>query len=107
MDNHTNGMCSSTKRLPLLAPLMQALFAGFLEADKICRQRHKVSGTTATLAVAVGWELFVANVGDSAAYLDTGKEVIAVSGNHRIDDNPAERARILAAGGMWWGAKHS
>jgi serine/threonine protein phosphatase PrpC len=78
---------------------LQALFAGFLEADKACRSRHRVSGTTATLALVVGWELLVANVGDSAAFLDTGKEVIALSGNHRIDDNTAERARIEAAGG--------
>lgn len=35
-------------------------------------------GTTATLAVACGWELVVANVGDSCAYLDTGSEVLQV-----------------------------
>jgi hypothetical protein len=29
----------------------QALFAGFLEADKACRSRHRVSGTTATLTL--------------------------------------------------------
>jgi serine/threonine protein phosphatase PrpC len=51
------------------------MFAGFLEADKVCKARFKVSGTTATLAVVVGWEVFVANVGDSEAYLDTGKQV--------------------------------
>jgi serine/threonine protein phosphatase PrpC len=84
---------------PFINCVLQALFAGFLEADKACRSRHRVSGTTATLALVVGWELLVANVGDSAAFLDTGKEVIALSGNHRIDDNTAERARIEAAGG--------
>ncbi|KAF6254310.1 hypothetical protein COO60DRAFT_1703399 [Scenedesmus sp. NREL 46B-D3] len=83
----------------LVERLPKALFAGFLEADKACRARHRVSGATATLALVAGWELLVANVGDSAAYLDTGKEVIALSGNHRIDDNAAERARILASGG--------
>eukprot|EP00879_Flechtneria_rotunda_P029204 GHRR01031486.1.p1 GENE.GHRR01031486.1~~GHRR01031486.1.p1 ORF type:complete len:516 (+),score=198.60 GHRR01031486.1:1276-2823(+) len=83
----------------LVDRLPKAMFAGFLEADKICKARHKVSGTTATLAVAVGWELLVANVGDSAAYLDTGKEVLALSGNHRLDENPSEKIRVIAAGG--------
>ena len=39
----------------------------------------QVSGTTATVAAVVGWELLVANVGDSCAYLDTGSEVLQVS----------------------------
>lgn len=38
----------------------------------------QVSGTTATAAVVLGWELLVANVGDSCAYLDTGAEVLLV-----------------------------
>jgi hypothetical protein len=38
----------------------------------------QVSGTTATVAAVVGWELLVANVGDSCAYLDTGAEVLLV-----------------------------
>ncbi len=36
------------------------------------------SGTTATVAVLVGWEVLLANVGDSLAFLDTGSEVIQV-----------------------------
>lgn len=51
------------------------------------------------LALVAGWEPIVASVGDSAAFLDTGKVAIALSGNHRIDDNVRERARTLAAGG--------
>jgi serine/threonine protein phosphatase PrpC len=65
----------------------------------VCRARHRASGTTATLAIVVGWELLVANVGDSAAYLDTGREVLCLTANHRVQDNAAERARIIAAGG--------
>ena len=38
----------------------------------------QVSGTTATVAVIVGWDLLVASVGDSEAYLDTGAEVVQV-----------------------------
>ena len=37
-----------------------------------------MSGTTATLAALNGWQLLVANVGDSSAYLDTGSEVLQV-----------------------------
>lgn len=37
------------------------------------------SGTTATAAVLAGWDLIVANVGDSCAFLDTGSEVLQVT----------------------------
>jgi serine/threonine protein phosphatase PrpC len=53
------------------------MFAGFLEADKTCSGKFKTSGTTATLAIVSGWDLLVANVGDSLAFLDTGREVCA------------------------------
>ena len=56
----------------------QALFAGFVEANATCMSRYKESGATATLAVSVGWELLVASVGDSLAYLDTGSEIVQV-----------------------------
>ena len=38
----------------------------------------QVSGSTATVAAVTGWEVLIANVGDSCAYLDTGVEVILV-----------------------------
>lgn len=83
----------------LLDRLPRAMHAGFLETDKQCKQKFAKSGTTATLAMQVGWELLVANVGDSCAYLDTGAEVLLVNGNHRLDDNAEERERIKKAGG--------
>ncbi|KAK9830885.1 hypothetical protein WJX81_001707 [Elliptochloris bilobata] len=75
-----------------------ALSRAFCGVQEQFFETSKVSGTTATAAVVLGWELLVANVGDSCAYLDTGAEVLLVSGNHRLDDNKAERARAEAAG---------
>lgn len=83
----------------LIERLPRALHAAFMRADAECKRRFRRGGTTATLAVSCGWELLVASVGDSCAYLDTGREILLVSANHRIDDNADERARIVAAGG--------
>jgi serine/threonine protein phosphatase PrpC len=53
--------------------------SAFQAVDADARRRFPArGGTTATLALACGWELLVANVGDSCAYLDTGSEVLQV-----------------------------
>ncbi|KAG2436825.1 hypothetical protein HXX76_006347 [Chlamydomonas incerta] len=83
----------------LIARLPKALHAGFVQCDDEIMTKFKSSGTTATMAVQVGWELLVANVGDSLAYLDTGTEIVVVSANHRVAENTEEQERILAAGG--------
>ena len=62
----------------LIIMLPQALHAGFVDCDAACMKRFATSGTTATMAVCVGWELLVASVGDSYAYLDTGAQIIMV-----------------------------
>ena len=51
------------------------------------------------MAFLCGWQLLVASVGDSQAFLDTGSEVLSVSSNHRLDDNGSERMRIESMGG--------
>lgn len=79
--------------------LPRALCNVFVEVHDDFVLDHEASGTTATVCVFVGTELVVANVGDSLAFLDTGAAVLQVSGNHRIDDNKAERQRIKDAGG--------
>ena len=49
-----------------------------METNNECKRRFKQSGTTATLVMVVGWEVVVASVGDSCAYMDTGTEIIQV-----------------------------
>eukprot|EP00193_Tetraselmis_chui_P011408 CAMPEP_0177777640 /NCGR_PEP_ID=MMETSP0491_2-20121128/15482_1 /TAXON_ID=63592 /ORGANISM="Tetraselmis chuii, Strain PLY429" /LENGTH=355 /DNA_ID=CAMNT_0019296767 /DNA_START=98 /DNA_END=1163 /DNA_ORIENTATION=- len=78
--------------------LPAAIASGFQATDREFKKRSKQSGSTATFAVIVGWELIVGNVGDSWAFLDTGAEVIQVCGNHRLDDSEEERERVKAAG---------
>lgn len=88
-----SSQCELMKRLPL------ALHRAFLKCDEMACKQFPHGGTTATLAFLCGWQLLVANVGDSCAYLDTGAEVLAVSGNHRLEDNPEEVVRIEKNGG--------
>ena len=83
----------------LVRRLPQAIQKSFLECDEEACKRFPHGGTTATMAILCGWQLLVANVGDSCAYLDTGSEVLAVSGNHRLDDNKDEIQRIEENGG--------
>ncbi len=82
------------KRLP------SAIRKAFLKTDEQARKQFQQGGgTTATMAFLCGWQLLVASVGDSQAFLDTGNEVLSVSANHRLEDNQAERARIEEEGG--------
>eukprot|EP00890_Picochlorum_soloecismus_P002192 jgi/Picsp_1/2974/NSC_01198-R1_protein phosphatase 2c 15 len=83
----------------LIRRLPGAIEKSFLECDATACKRFANGGTTATIALLCGWQLIVANVGDSCAYLDTGSEVLAVSGNHRLEDNKNEVSRIEASGG--------
>lgn len=57
------------------------------------------SGTTATVSIVCGMDIVTASSGDSLAFLDCGSGVHQLSGNHRIDDNAAERKRLEDAGG--------
>ena len=82
-----------------VASLPRALSGGFRALDDACRQSELGSGTTATVAMVVGWELVVASVGDSLAYFSTGSQILQVSGNHRIDENKSEQQRIKDEGG--------
>jgi len=56
------------------------------------------AGTTATAVAFVGNVLITANCGDSLAVLDTGSEILTLTPSHRLEDSPAEVARLLAGG---------
>jgi Protein phosphatase 2C len=76
----------------LLESTFQEVHADFISSEQ-------KSGTTATVVFQCGHEMITANVGDSLAYLDTGTQVLLVTGNHRIDDNKEERERLISCGG--------
>ena len=57
---------------------MQACVEAFEGEDEELQTSGVPGGTTATVAVVCGWQLLVANVGDSLAMLDTGPEVLQV-----------------------------
>ena len=50
------------------------------------------------MAVVIGYLLTVANVGDSAAVLDTGCSILELTGSHRIHSNVEEQSRLRGAG---------
>lgn len=54
------------------------------------------SGATCTLILQTGWLLSVANLGDSTAYLDTGREVMRLTADHRVDESAPEQDRLKA-----------
>jgi hypothetical protein len=98
VDTHTYAMWLLEDTITSLAPgLLDSTFKR-VHADFV--SKHPQSGTTATVLFFCGHELVTANVGDSLAYVDTGTQVLLVTGNHRIDDNKAERERLVASGGV-------
>lgn len=58
----------------------------------------RVSGSTVSVALARGWLLTVANVGDSEVFLDVRGQVIEMTCCHKLNDNKAEQERLKSAG---------
>ena len=82
----------------LAAALPSAAAAAFESLHTRLRSNGVRCGTTATLvAIIDGWRVVTANVGDSLAVLDTGSEVVTLTPSHRLEDAPAEVARVVAA----------
>ncbi len=70
---------SVSQRMLLFSSCTACFCVTILWLHAQCSLMTQVSGATATVAVIVGWDLVVASVGDSTAYLDTGAEVVQVS----------------------------
>jgi len=89
--------------------VLEAMVSAFREEDRLMSQTVKgrpvpEGGSTATAALILGDELFLANVGDSRAVLaireSTGKlKAVRLSKDHKPDD-PEEKQRIEKVGGV-------
>jgi len=94
----------------------EAIKAGFAAEDKLLHDKIKAKrgGSTSTVTIIVGNELYIGHLGDSRAVLalqdkplthnihladmDLPVRAVRISRDHRPDD-PEERRRILEAGG--------
>ena len=85
--------------------IQEALCEAFLAVDEAWSSLGDAcdaSGSTLTAVLVTesdaGQSLVTcASVGDSFAYMDTGRSIYELSANHRIDENPGEAARLLAS----------
>ena len=88
-------------------PLEQAMRAAFLRLHAEALQpEHKSGGSTATVVALDrrNRQVTCGNVGDSLAYLvlsgaDGRPVVTPLAVDHRLQNNEAERARVIASGG--------
>ncbi|CAD7697041.1 unnamed protein product [Ostreobium quekettii] len=82
----------------------EAVVDTFLHLDKDFESRgaHAMSssvGCTVSLALVCGHLLTVANIGDSEAFLDTGRKyIVEMTKSHKIDINVKEQERLKDAG---------
>jgi serine/threonine protein phosphatase PrpC len=95
---------SEMKKISATNPknIQELLRLSFLEVNKIIAQDKKLNNTGATAAVLyrTNGTLYSANLGDSRTVMDGGNNMaIRISKDHKADD-PAEIARIEAAGGF-------
>ncbi|CAD7703903.1 unnamed protein product [Ostreobium quekettii] len=66
---------------------------------QLLKQKSTKSGCTASVALVCGHLLTVANIGDSEAFLDTGRKyIVEMTKSHKIDINIGEQERLRAAG---------
>lgn len=81
----------------MLAGIRKALLDAFMSVDRAWYKEKKHSGATLTVALIVGRLLTIANVGDSSAFLHDGQDFYQLSKDHRLDDSPSEKTRLMKA----------
>jgi len=121
-DDYSAVASSTLYKVIIESPLFQAgkyrdaIRAGFAQEDKMLLEKMKGErgGSTSTVAIIVGDELYIGHLGDSRAVLGVEETAhthnissvpepyvrpIRVSRDHKPDD-PDERRRIMEAGGI-------
>ncbi|GAX80483.1 hypothetical protein CEUSTIGMA_g7921.t1 [Chlamydomonas eustigma] len=76
----------------------RAICSVFVKIENEWLDCGNTAGTTVTLILVTGCLLTAANVGDSAAVLDTGCSILELTDSHRIQTHVKEKARLDAAG---------
>ena len=113
-DGHSGKACSEYLKKHLAELILKnkhfprntkkAIFSGFIQADKeflsVAKENGEMSGSCATVVMIIGDKCFVANTGDSRAFicLNQGKNITTISTEHKPGDTN-EYNRIINAGG--------
>jgi len=115
MDGHNGRMCGAAAENMLLKHVMTAMPAwrneddfvralpdaivkGYRTYDADFASTGQMSGCTATSVFLNGWTVTAGNVGDSSCFVDSGKEILQLTADHRIATNPDELNRLLLGG---------
>ncbi len=78
--------------------IQKALCTTFVHVENEWLGMGHMAGTTVTILLVTGSLLTSANVGDSAAVLDTGCSILELTDSHRIQTHVQEKARLEKAG---------
>ena len=71
-----------------LAQIRGALACSISACERKFSAAGLMAGTTVTLVLITGWLVTAANIGDSAAFVDTGKRIVPLTEDHRLDFSP-------------------
>ncbi|GAX84868.1 hypothetical protein CEUSTIGMA_g12289.t1 [Chlamydomonas eustigma] len=79
------------------AALQKAVCEAFAQTEIQWLARRHIAGTTLTVVLISGNLVTSANVGDSAAVIDSGETILELTDSHRIQTHTQEKARLEAS----------